>query len=205
MYLLKGLLIGMFVALPVGPLGLLSIQRTLRKGWRVGFLSAVGAITSDVFYSSIAILGISFMDDFVNKHRHLINELTGILFLIVGINILISGSEKRKTEEIPKYTKVHPFFTHFLMGLSNPMTFIIFFAIFTKVGIYAEEKNIMQNITLIAAIFLGSCSLWLATSSIIEKSKKSFKFENFILMDKILGAAIMLFGLFSVVKGTLGK
>lgn len=202
MYLLKGLIIGMFVSLPIGPLGLLAIQRTLKKGWKVGFLAAVGAVTSDVFYSTIAILGISFIDDFIKRHRHMINGLTGILFLIVGINILISGVEKRKTGEISEYGKVHPFFTHFLMGLSNPMTFIIFFAIFTKVGIYVEEKNMIQSIMFIISIYLGSCTLWLVTTNIIDRSKKDYKFESFILMDKILGAAIMLFGVFSVLRGT---
>lgn len=205
MYLLKGFIIGMFVSLPVGPLGLLSIQRTLKRGWKIGFLSAVGAITADMFYSSIAILGISFIDNFIEMHRNLINGLTGILFLVVGINILISGVQKGKTEEIPEYAKVHPFFTHFLMALSNPMTFIIFFAIFTKVGIYAEERSLIQNISMVASIFLGSFSSWLVIASVVEKSKKSFKYESFLIMDKILGAIIMLLGVFSVLRGAFGK
>jgi threonine/homoserine/homoserine lactone efflux protein len=203
MILLKAILIGMFVSLPIGPLGLLSIQRTINRGWKMGFLSALGTITSDLIYSSVAILGISFIDDFVKKYRTLINGLTGILFLIVGINILISGIEKKKMRDPSEEETVHPFFVHFLMGLSNPMTFIIFFAIFSKIGIYVDDKTMLVNILFILLIYIGSCILWFTTTNIIERTKKSFKYENFIFIDKLVGIIIMLFGLVSVLKGIL--
>jgi threonine/homoserine/homoserine lactone efflux protein len=203
MILLKAILIGMFVSLPIGPLGLLSIQRTINRGWKMGFLSALGTITSDLIYSSVAILGISFIDDFVKKYRTLINGLTGILFLIVGINILISGIEKKKMRDPSEEETVHPFFVHFLMGLSNPMTFIIFFAIFSKIGIYVDDKTMLANILFILLIYIGSCILWFTTTNIIERTKKSFKYENFIFIDKLVGIIIMLFGLVSVLKGIL--
>jgi threonine/homoserine/homoserine lactone efflux protein len=203
MFLIKGFLIGMFVSLLIGPLGLMAIQRTLSRGWKVGFLSAVGAVTSDMFYSYIAILGFTFVDDFINRHRHTINGITGILFLIVGVNILISGVEKRKSKEVSEYGRIHPFFLHFLMGLSNPMTFIVFFAIFTKVGINIGDKNMLQHIMFVISIFLGSCSVWFVTTNIIDKSKNNFKFENFLFVDKIIGAIIMLFGVYSVIRGAL--
>lgn len=203
MILFQGILIGMIVSLPVGPLGLLSIQRTINKGWKIGFLSALGAITSDLIYSSIAILGISFIDDFVKRHRHLINGLTGILFLIVGINILISGIEKRKVKKVTEEDTVHPFFIHFIMGLSNPMTFIIFFALFTKIGIYVDEKKMLLHILFVIFIYIGSSTLWLFTTNVVERTKKRFKLESFIFIDKIIGVAIISFGIISVLRGIL--
>jgi threonine/homoserine/homoserine lactone efflux protein len=203
MNLLKGIIIGMFVSLPIGPLGLLSIQRTINKGWRIGFLSAVGAVASDLIYSSIAILGISFIDDFIKRHRFLITGLTGILFLIVGINILISGIEKRKMKEVCEEGTIHPFFLHFLMGLSNPMTFIIFFAIFTKIGIYVDDKEMLQSIIFVFSIFTGSTVQWFITTNIIERTKKKFKLESFIFIDTIVGIVIILFGVASVLRGII--
>ena len=203
MIFLKGIIIGMFVCLPVGPLGLLGIQRTISKGRKMGFLSGAGAATSDIIYSSIAILGISFIDDFLKRNRYLIDELTGILFLIVGINILMSGIEKGKVKEVTKEELIHPFFIHFLLGLSNPMTFVIFFTIFTRLGIRINDRGILEYIIFIISIFIGSCITWLITTSIIEKTKKIFKFESFILMDKIIGAGIVLCGAFSVLKGII--
>ena len=203
MLLLKGIIIGVFVALLIGPLGLLSIQRTINKGWKIGFFSAVGAVTSDLVYSSLAILGISFIDDFVNKHRCIINGLTGILFLVVGINILSSGVEKRKAKEDIEGERIHPFFVHFLVGLSNPMTFLIFFSIFTKIGIYVGEETLKQHIIFVVSIFAGSSIQWFITTNLIDRSKKNCKFESFIFMDKIIGTIIILFGTFSIIKGIM--
>ena len=203
MLLLKGVTIGMLVSLPIGPLGLLSIQRSINKGWKIGFLSAIGAVTSDLAYSSLAILGISFIDDFVNKHMYIISGLTGILFLIVGINILSSGVEKRKVKEEVEGERIHPFFVHFFMGLSNPMTFLIFFSIFTRIGIYVDEYTLQQHIIFVLSIFAGSVFQWLITTNLIDGSKRNYKFESFIFIDKIIGIVIILFGIFSIVKGII--
>lgn len=203
MFLLKGIIIGMFVSLPVGPLGLLSIQRVINKDWKIGFLSAVGASASDLIYSLLAVLGASCIDDFVTKHRCLITGLVGILFLIVGINILSSGVEKRKMKADIEGERIHPFFVHFFMGLSNPMTFLIFFAIFTKIGIYADENTWLYHVFFVISIFVGSTIQWLITSNLIEKSKKKYKCESFVFIDKIIGAVIILFGICSILKGII--
>ena len=203
MNLIKGIIIGMFVSLPIGPLGLLSIQRTINKGWKTGFLSAFGAVTSDLIYSSIAILGISFIDEFIKRHRFLLTGLTGILFLIVGINILISGIEKRKMKDIGEEGPIHPFFLHFLMGLSNPMTFIIFFAIFTKVGIYVDDKNMLQHVFFVLSIYVGSTIQWFITANVIDRTKKKFKLDSFIFIDTIVGIVIIIFGVVSILRGII--
>ncbi|MBK5241346.1 LysE family transporter [Clostridium sp.] len=203
MFLLKGVIIGMFVSFPVGPLGLLSIQRSINKGWKIGFFSAVGAVTADLVYSSLAILGISFINNFVNIHKYFINGVTGILFLIVGINILSSGIERIKLKEDTEEEKIHPFFVHFLMGLSNPMTFLIFFAIFTKIGIYVDHGTTLQHMIFVISIFLGSSIIWLITTNLIEKYKKTYKFEYFNFIDKIIGTVIIIFGIFSILKGII--
>jgi threonine/homoserine/homoserine lactone efflux protein len=152
--ILKGLLIGMIVSLPIGPLGLISIQRTLNKGWKVGFLSGLGGALSDLCYSSLAILGMGLIDDFLEKNRYLFNSVTGLLFLIVGINIIIKaigGKELKEEKEV-----IHPAVSTFLMGLSNPMTFLIFLAIFTRMGIDVESEDVMESIVFIISIFMGS-------------------------------------------------
>lgn len=191
----------MFVSFPIGPLGLLSIQRTINKGWRIGFISAVGAAVSDLIYSSLAILGVSFIDNFVSKYRCAISGLTGILFVIVGVNILSSAVRKIKIKEDTEGERIHPFFIHFFMGLSNPMTFLIFYAIFTKIGVYVEGGTLLQHIIFVILIFVGSSIQWLITANLIEQSKKKYKFECFIFIDKIIGIVIILFGIFSIIKG----
>lgn len=200
MYILIGVLIGMIVAFPVGPLGLLNIQRTLKRGRKIGFLSGVGAAASDFIYSSIAVLGASFMNDLITKHRFFIKGITGVLFLIVGINIMMSAINSKGIKSKFIIDEMHPFFSNFFLGLSNPMTFILFLAIFTRIGLGAKELLPMQLLLFVFSIFLGSAILWLGITNIIEKSKRDFKFESFLFMDKVVGIIFFTVGLYSMIR-----
>ncbi|NLZ35708.1 MAG: LysE family transporter [Clostridiales bacterium] len=201
---ITGIIIGIFVTLPVGPLGLMAIQRTIKKDWKTGCLAGIGAALSDMFYSSIAVLGASFIDEFINKNKYFISGTTGIIFLIVGINILMSGIEKSKLKELPKEEGMHPFFIHFLLGLSNPMTFIVFITVFAAMGVSIDNTELFKNVIFVISIFIGSCILWLVTSNIVEKTKSRLKFESFIFIDKLIGAVIVIFGICGIFKGIAG-
>lgn len=203
MFILQGIIIGIIVALPIGPLGIISIQKTISKGWKIGFLSGLGFVTSDLIYSSIAVLGVSFIGDFVERNKNVINGVTGILFLIIGINILISAIDKKKETEVIKEDIIHPFFSNFLLGLSNPITFLIFFAIFTKIGVDMGPGELTQHIVFVISIFIGSTILWFVTANLIDRTNKNNKFENIILLDKLVGVIIILLGVFSILKGMM--
>ncbi|QGU94636.1 hypothetical protein GOM49_05540 [Clostridium bovifaecis] len=210
-FLLRGMLIGMFVALPVGPLGLLSLQRTINKGWKVGFVSGVGAAASDLIYSSIAILGVSFIDEFLEKHMNFIDSSVGILFLIIGTSIIfnaikdkkakndvVKGEEKK--EENKEENMIYPFASNFLMGLSNPITLLVFLAIFTKLGIEVNVEEIFKNIAFVISIFSGSSLLWLCITNLV-KNFDTKKIDGILYVDETIGAIIIIFGIVSILKG----
>lgn len=208
--MLKALIIGMFVAIPVGPLGLLAVQRTMSKDRKMGFLSGVGAAASDMVYSTSAVLGMGYIELFLQMHKCLINCITGVLFLIVGTSIVMKRKKQEKNEKQKNANKalanedlIHPAFTHFIMGLSNPMTFLVFVVIFAKMGIDSRGNGIVKNMLFILGIFIGSCVLWFITTTFIKYSKKSVKPKNLFYIEKIIGIVITLFGAMSVLKGVL--
>lgn len=200
---LKGLFIGVIVSTPIGPLGILTIQRIINNDWKVGFFSGLGAAASDVVYSLCAVFGISFIGGVLHKHRVLIDEAIGVLFLIIGINIFTNALKNRVEVESKNGFALHPGFSNFLLGLSNPTTFLIFITIFTKMGIKIHRMNIGENLMFVLSIFLGSMIFWVVIGKLIHKYKMSFKIETFCLIDKIFGGAIALLGLYSVIKGLL--
>jgi threonine/homoserine/homoserine lactone efflux protein len=89
----------------------------------------------------------------------------------------------------------------FIMGLSNPMTFFIFLAIFAKMGIEVNAEDFVNNIWFVLSILSGSCILWIIVTNIIKLSKKSFDINVIIIIDKIIGTLIFLFGVFNLFKG----
>ena len=206
MLILKGLIIGMIVCIPVGPLGLLSVQRSMSKGQLAGLLSGIGAAVSDSIYCTLAIFGASFINDIVEKYTYFINEVMGILFFVVGLSIILSTKKKnrnikdREGIEDKKEQLIYTFTSTFMMGLSNPMTFFVFVTVFTKLGIDLQPENIIQNILFILSILLGSCILWIIITTIIKSTKKVLNVKVFIYMDRIIGLIICLFGIFNILK-----
>lgn len=214
-FLLRGMLIGMFVALPVGPLGLLSLQRTINKGWKVGFVSGVGAAASDLIYSSIALLGVSFIDDFLEKHIKFIDNFAGILFLVIGTCIIFNATQDKKSKkdevkegvkeeegDIKKENMMYPFISNFLMGLSNPVTLLVFLAIFAKLGIEVNVRDVLKNIAFAISIFIGSSILWLGITNIVKNFDPK-KMEKVLYVDETIGAIIIIFGIVSIIKGII--
>lgn len=201
MIIIVGIIIGIIVVFPIGPLGIIALQRTINRGWKIGFFSGVGAAVSDLVYSSAAIFGISFVDDFIIKHKYLINQITGTLFLIVGINIFINAAVSKDIEEEERKEIMHPALSNFLLGLSNPMTFLIFLSIFTKMKL--ENGEPLHNLILVISIFTGSVLFWIITSKFVNNSKSNFKIETFYMINKVIGVIISLLGMYSILKGIL--
>lgn len=211
MLILKGIAIGMFVCIPVGPLGFLSIQRTIKEGRMMGFLSGIGAALSDLVYSSIAIFGMKCIDNVLVKYNRLIMGSTGVLFLIIGAYIVINSEKNDKTvnDIINGNTKkdqvVNTMASTFFMGLSNPMTFLIFLALFTKFKICVKVTEFTKNISFVFSIFIGSCLLWIIVTNIVKLFQRVFDLRNIVIMDKVIGTVISVFGILNLLKVIIVK
>lgn len=201
-YLFWGFLIGMFVSLPIGPLGIMSLKRTINIDWKAGFLSGIGAAISDIIYSTTAVFGIGFISDFVNKYKYQINITTGILFMFVGLGIFIKAFNSDKILE-EKNKHVNPILANFLLGFANPITFLIFIAIFTRFDLNIQYNHVLFNILFILSIFLGSVTFWFIVANIIYHFVKKFKLQTIFLINKILGIFIFIFGFYSIIVEVL--
>lgn len=199
--IIKGIIIGMIVSFPIGPLGIISIQRSINSGWKTGFFSGVGAAASDIIYSAAAVFGISFIDELIHRHRCLINNVTGILFLIVGINIFTNVIEVKLRKD-DKEELIYPAFSNFLLGLSNPITFLVFITVFAKLGIKVDHHEIGKNLLFIMSIFTGSTVFWFFVSNLINRFRHRFKMEILYTVNKSIGVIIALLGIISIIKGT---
>lgn len=201
MYLLKGLIIGIIAAVPVGPLGMLAIRKTIHRGWKDGLISAFGTIASDAVYSTIAVLGLSIVDEFIGLHRPVIIMLSGILFCTLGIRFLVMKREDPNPCESSGNEKLTSFASHFIMGLSNPMTCLVFFVLFAKMSVDIDGWSYRENALFVLSIFSGSSLLWMVITNLIEKSKSLYSTRYLLLMDRVLGTALLVIGLFSILRG----
>jgi threonine/homoserine/homoserine lactone efflux protein len=156
--LLKGMLLGLAIAAPVGPIGLLSIQNTLKGGFRAGFFTGMGAATADALFAVAALFGLAGLLSLINDSAYL--RVLGAGFFVylawktVQKKAGISAASSRARNVWGMYS------TTCLLTLSNPMTVLGFVTLFAGLGV--GQSDSASGLWLVAGVFIGS-SLWWAT------------------------------------------
>ncbi|PSR24342.1 MAG: lysine transporter LysE [Sulfobacillus benefaciens] len=140
-FLLRGLIVGVSIAAPVGPIGLLCIQRTVIQGRTSGFVSGLGAATADAVYGSVAGFGLDLVSNFLIGQRMWIHLIGGALLLLLGIKMLLTSPFEQAAQT--KHTVRGIWWSYlstFLLTITNPMTILSFVAVFAALGV-ANSSN----------------------------------------------------------------
>ncbi len=166
-FFLKGLLIGVSVAAPVGPIGFLCIQRTLSRGMRYGFVSGLGAAAADAAYGAVAGFGLSAISAFMVAQADWARLVGGIFLLYLAGRIALTppsenGSGPRNGGLFVAFTSV------FALTLTNPTTILSFAAIFAGLGLVETGGDYGLAGVLVVGVFLGSAVWWLFLSGVSE-------------------------------------
>jgi threonine/homoserine/homoserine lactone efflux protein len=198
-YLLIGLIIGLSIAAPIGPIGVLCIRRTLAEGRIIGLVSGLGAATADAFYGAIAGFGLTFISNILVSYQVWLRLFGGLFLCVLGIKTLLS----KPTENI-KTTKGNDRFSAYgstlLLTLTNPTTIISFVALFTGLGIIGTGNNYLSAGILVLGVFLGSALWWLILSSGVCLFREKINNRGMLWVNRISGAIITCFGLFALIS-----
>jgi threonine/homoserine/homoserine lactone efflux protein len=161
---LKGLLLGLAIAAPVGPIGVLCIQRTLKKGRLTGFISGLGAATADGIYGSIAAFGLTWLTQFLIAQKFWLGLCGGIFLCYLGIQILRKPMLKLETTSSNSDLWA-AYLSTLILTLTNPATILSFIAIFAGLGLVTTAASYTSALLLTAGVFLGSALWWLLLSA----------------------------------------
>jgi len=198
MIFIKGLILGFSIAAPVGPIGLLCINKTLQNGKLSGFLSGMGAASADMVYGSIAAFGLTAISSFLLKEASVIKLVGGLFKCYFGVKTFLSV-KNLKSAELSSDNLLKDYFSTFLLTITNPMTIISFTAIFAGLGIVSANRSLLSSSLLVFGVFLGSALWWLFLSfGVCFIGKKSN--ESFIaVVNKTSGIIILAFGIFALI------
>ncbi|HZT89896.1 MAG TPA: LysE family transporter [Stellaceae bacterium] len=161
-FLLKGLVVGIVIAIPVGPVGVLCIRRTVFSGQLAGFLSGLGAATGDAAFGIIAGFGLTVVADWLLDYQHLLRFLGAAFLLVVGAKALMTEPAPVPRRQADPETLARFFASTFALTLTNPVTLLSFLAIFAAVGLTGKEATLAAAAVLVLGIWLGSLLWWLA-------------------------------------------
>jgi threonine/homoserine/homoserine lactone efflux protein len=161
---LKGLIIGFAIAAPVGPIGVLCIQRSLQDGFKVGLMTGLGAAFADGTYGLIAGFGLTVISSILVLHQMEIRLVGGLFLLYLGIKILLTPICEKSRAGKPDKSPWHACATSYVLTLANPITILSFIAIFAGLGLGTGNADYIQAILLVIGITLGSALWWLLLS-----------------------------------------
>lgn len=191
----KGLVVGFLISTPVGPIGVLCIQRTLNKGKLHGIVSGLGAATADAIYGFIAAFGLTFISNFLVKEQMWLRLVGGIFLCYMGVRVFLSKSEQR-TAPGENTSYVGDYMSVFFLTLTNPITFLAFAATFAGLGLVNLIEHHIAALLLIAGVFVGAGLWWLILSGITSTFLRKLLYSRPAWLNKISGIVIIIFGLF---------
>ncbi len=198
-FLLKGAILGFSIAVPVGPIGILCIRKTLQFGRFSGFASGLGAACADVLYGIIAIFGFTFISDFLLAGQFWLRLVGGFFLIALGGQIFFSKPAE-KAEGVTHKTLFGDFLSTFFLTLSNPLTILSFLAVFAGLGLTEELGEYSNAILLILGIFLGSIFWWLILSEGVTLFRKKLSQVIMLWINRIAGLLISALGLLALLS-----
>jgi threonine/homoserine/homoserine lactone efflux protein len=191
--LLKGIAVGIVIALPVGPVGVLCVRRTLFEGPTYGFVSGLGAAAADTIFGVVAGFGITIVRDFMLRYQDWFAAAGGLFLLYVGAKALLEASDTEPEPVDDEAQHLGAFVSTFALTITNPITILAFAGIFAKVGV-SKEAGVLDVGVLVAGVFLGSLLWWLGLSFGIAGLRRVGT-VRLVWLNRISGAILALSGL----------
>ena len=199
-FVFKGILIGVIASAPMGPVGILCIQRTLNKGRWYGFVTGIGAACSDIVYALFTGLGMSFVMDFVNnsQNKFILQILGSVMLLIFGIYCFKSNPTKNMHQSSNKQgTLTHNAITAFLVTLSNPLIVFLFMATFAQFAFVVPDMPIEMGVGYLSIVF-GALLWWFGLTWLIDKVRGKFDTNGILIINKVIGSVVIIFSVIAL-------
>ncbi|NDE90047.1 MAG: lysine transporter LysE [Alphaproteobacteria bacterium] len=167
----RGLVLGVVIAAPVGPIGLLCIRRTLEKGIFAGLATGFGAAVADVIFAAIAAFGITAALTLLTGMEKEIRFFGGFMLMVMAIRMFLKKMEIEQTSHRSAAGLLKAFITGFLITITNPLTIL---GVLAVIATFAGHLEYVQAATLTGGIFCGSLAWWVALSGGVFLIRKHF-------------------------------
>src|ERR1700731_2978420 len=188
--LLKGLLVGIIIAVPAGPVGVLCIRRTIFHGQLAGFVSGLGAATADAVFGIIAAFGLTVISDLLLDYLDWLRVGGGAFLLYIGITAFIAdplaGTQSQRDPE----DLLSDYLSTFALTITNPITILAFLAIFAGIGFTGAEATLGRAAILVLGAWLGSLLSWAALALGAGRLRMSFDRHHLVWINRGSGGVL---------------
>lgn len=198
-FFLQGLIIGIAISAPVGPIGMLCIKRSLQNGFKIGLATGIGAATADNLYGLIAAFSLTAISSFLISWQHPLQIAGGICLILFGLKLCATKVSDNSINDSTYMSLWRAYATGVILTLTNPITFLSFMAIFTALGLGSSVMDYPQALLLVLGILTGSTAWWVLLSGCIAFFLKHYITPRTItIINWISGGVMLLFGVYAL-------
>lgn len=195
---LKGIFIGFAMAVPVGPIGIMCIRKTLTEGQLRALIIGLGAATADLLYGCVAAFGLTVVSNTLVGQRIWIRLVGGTLLVFLGIRTF-RAHPANPNIPINNSGMLRSYLTTVFLTLTNPLTIFVFIAVFAALGLGSGLGQFSAS-ALVVGVFIGSWLWFLSLSSGVRLFRKKLDSVGLRWVNKIAGMLIIVSGVIAIVS-----
>jgi threonine/homoserine/homoserine lactone efflux protein len=193
-----GIVIGVLVAAPVGPVNVLCIQRALERGFLGGVAAGLGAVLGDGLIALSASLGVGAISGAVETHRGVIQFIGGLALVAFGLRLWFKRPSTIGALESEGAVSLRSYFWDivkaFVLTITNPGAVLGLFAIFGGIGTFVQLRGVIDALVLVGAIAAGSLGWWVFLSLLVSRFRHRFEGSSLATINRVSGALLLGFG-----------
>jgi len=198
----SGLVVGIVVAAPIGPVNLICIRRALRFGMANGIASGTGAAIGDGVFAIMAAFGVTAAIAFVQTYALWLQLVGG--FFLIGLAVRTWFDHPSLDAKLPEGSLgalMPVVVSTFVLTITNPATMLGFLAIFGGIADFAigDEDYVSASI-LVASVIGGSALWWVIICSIASRFRERMTDNALVILNQVSAGIIFLFGLAVLVR-----
>ncbi len=196
----RGVAIGALISAPMGPIGMLIIQRTLSKGRWPAMFTGMGAALSDLIYCLLAGLGLSFVTDFIEKQQ-LWLQLGGGVVLAIFAAYLFRKNPTRSLKSVESASPTNywtDFVTGFLFTFSNPLILFFIVGLFARFCIILPDFGVHHYIFVYVCIMGGALLWWYGVTWLVNRLRRRVNVRSLWLVNRIISVILFVMAVFGI-------
>ena len=200
--IVKGFIVGIGASIPLGPLGVMCVQKTLSKGRISGIVTGLGASITDTIFATFAIVSLALIQDFVNNNEISVLFFGGLAVIVIGLKIFLTNPVKQIRRSKGGKKLLEDFISAIIMTITNPGAVFLILGLFAFVGLNVDSSSSGDVIfAALLGVFLGANAWWIILSTSINIFRNKFRLKQLLMINRVAGIVIMVLGFFSVAEG----
>ena len=190
---IQGIIIGLTLAVPVGPISLVCIQRSIADGRLHGIISGIGVASSDSFYAAVSFLGLTIVSGLIMSQQVLFRFLAGIVLIFVGIRVFLSVPAAA-SPQTGHETYLKDYLSMAAIAIANPLTLLFFMVMVPGFGFVIQGNSLLSAMEFVTGVFFGSVVWWILFCGSVGTVCTRISWKNLGLINRVSGILISWFG-----------